>query len=82
LRAEVVAGESVTGGGSTPEQSIATWVIAVVCADVVEAERSLRAGDPPVIARIEDGRLIFDLRTVFHAEEEDLLAVLHKLSEP
>jgi L-seryl-tRNA(Ser) seleniumtransferase len=80
LRGEVVEGESVTGGGATPEQSIATWLIAVECTDVVEAERSLRAGDPPVIARIEDGRLIFDLRTVFLAEEETLAAALRGLS--
>ncbi len=69
LRAEVIAGESVIGGGATPEQSIPTWLIAVECADVVEAERSLRAGDPPVVARIEDERLIFDLRTVFSAKK-------------
>jgi L-seryl-tRNA(Ser) seleniumtransferase len=81
LRAEVVEGESVTGGGATPEQSIATWLIAVECTNVVEAERSLRAGDPPVIARIEDGRLIFDLRTVFRAEEEALVAALNALTE-
>ncbi len=80
LRAEVVAGESVTGGGATPQQSMATWLIAVECGDVVEAERSLRAGDPPVIARIADGRLIFDLRTVFRAEEETLLTALHGLA--
>jgi L-seryl-tRNA(Ser) seleniumtransferase len=80
LRAEVVEGESVTGGGATPQQSIATWLIAVECTDVVEAERSLRAGDPPVIARIEDGRLIFDLRTVFRGEEETLAAALSGLS--
>jgi L-seryl-tRNA(Ser) seleniumtransferase len=54
-------------------------VIAVDCANVVEAERRLRAGDPPVVARIEDGRLIFDLRTVFSAEEEDLTSALNGL---
>jgi L-seryl-tRNA(Ser) seleniumtransferase len=80
LRAEVIAGESVIGGGATPEQSIPTWVIAVDCANVVEAERRLRAGDPPVVARIEDGRLIFDLRTVFSAEEEILLSALSGLA--
>ena len=83
LRAEVVAGQSVTGGGATPEQSIPTWVIAVDCANVVEAERRLRAGDPPVVARIEEGRLILDLRTVFSAEEEELTSALNMLkSEP
>jgi L-seryl-tRNA(Ser) seleniumtransferase len=79
LRAEVVAGESVIGGGATPEQSIPTWLIAVDCVDVVDAERALRAGDPPVVARIEDGRLIFDLRTVFPTEEDDLLSAIVRL---
>jgi L-seryl-tRNA(Ser) seleniumtransferase len=80
LRTEVIPGESVIGGGATPEQSIPTWVIAVDCTDAVEAERTLRAGDPPVVARIEDGRLIFDLRTVFNAEEETLLAAMNRLA--
>ena len=72
VRAEAIPGESVVGGGSTPEQSLPTWTIAVECANVVEAERRCRANEPPVIARIEDGRLIFDLRTVFACEEEEL----------
>ena len=73
LRASIVEGESVIGGGSTPEQAIPTYLIAIETAGVVDAEKKLRAGDPPVIARIEDERLLVDLRTVF-SEEEDLLA--------
>ena len=71
LRAEIVPGKSVIGGGATPEQSIPTWLIAIEC-----AERGRRASggcarsDPPVIARIEDERLMLDLRTVFSPEEE------------
>jgi len=80
LRTEVIPGESVIGGGATPEQSISTWVIAVDCTDSVEAERTLRAGDPPVVARIEDGRLLFDLRTVFSGDEEILLAAMNRLA--
>jgi L-seryl-tRNA(Ser) seleniumtransferase len=72
VRAEVIAGESVIGGGATPERAIPTWVISVECTDVVAAEKRLRAGDPPVVARIEEGRLMIDLRTVF-AEEEGAL---------
>ncbi|MGI8745686.1 MAG: L-seryl-tRNA(Sec) selenium transferase [Bryobacteraceae bacterium] len=70
--AEVITGRSVVGGGSTPEQSLETWLIAVDSADVNLAERCCRGADPPVIARIEDGRLVFDLRTVFPEEEEEL----------
>jgi len=42
----------------------------------VAQERALRQRNPPVIARIEDDRLLFDLRTVFPEEEEDLAAAL------
>ncbi len=80
LRAEVIPGESVVGGGATPMQSIPTWVIAVECTDVVDAERALRARDVPVIARVQDERLIFDLRTVFGAEEDTLVSALQDLA--
>jgi L-seryl-tRNA(Ser) seleniumtransferase len=76
VRARVVAGQSVIGGGATPEQTVPTWVIAIECQDVVGTERRLRAGDPAVVARIEDGKLILDLRTVLAAEEELLAAAL------
>lgn len=66
---ELVAGESVIGGGSTPEQSLATWLIALP----ESAEARLRAHDPPVIGRIEGGRLLLDLRTVFPEDEPTLM---------
>jgi L-seryl-tRNA(Ser) seleniumtransferase len=73
LDAKLVEAQSVIGGGATPEQSIPTWVISIQCNDEVAAERKLREGNPAIIARIEDGKLLLDLRTVF-AEEEDALA--------
>jgi L-seryl-tRNA(Ser) seleniumtransferase len=76
LRGELIRGSSVIGGGATPEQPLQTWLIAVDCPDVVEAERRCRLAEPPVVARIEDGRLLVDLRTVFPAEEPDLARVL------
>jgi L-seryl-tRNA(Ser) seleniumtransferase len=80
IRAEIVPGRSVIGGGATPEQPIPTWLIAVDCPDVVDAERSLRMGDPAVVARIEAERLILDLRTVLREDEEELAAALTKLA--
>ncbi len=77
--AEVIEGWSVIGGGSTPEQSLATWLIALR-GDAVETERALRLGDPPVIARIEEDRVVLDLRTVFAGEEDALAARLQALS--
>jgi L-seryl-tRNA(Ser) seleniumtransferase len=80
LQADLVPGTSVIGGGATPEQFIPTWLIAFASPNVVDAERQLRAGDPPVVARIENERLVLDLRTVFPSEEEELVAALRKLS--
>jgi L-seryl-tRNA(Ser) seleniumtransferase len=68
---DIVEGHSVAGGGSTPDQTLPTWLLAVP-GDAAAQERALRLGDPPVIARIEDDRLVLDLRTVL-AEEDDAL---------
>jgi L-seryl-tRNA(Ser) seleniumtransferase len=76
LRVSIVKGNSVIGGGSTPGQPLQSWLIAIDCADVVEAERRCRLSDPPVVARIEDGRLALDLRTVFANEEDELARVI------
>ncbi len=70
--AEVIEGQSVAGGGSTPDQSLPTWLIALP-GDAVRTESRLRAGNPPVIARIEDDRLVMDLRTVAEEEEDRLI---------
>jgi L-seryl-tRNA(Ser) seleniumtransferase len=79
-RAGIVPGSSVIGGGSTPDQSIPTWLIALACANVNEAERLCRTQDPPVIGRIEDGCLVFDLRTVLPEDEAALVAVLRAVA--
>ncbi|HUK52145.1 MAG TPA: L-seryl-tRNA(Sec) selenium transferase, partial [Candidatus Binatia bacterium] len=82
---EISAGQSVVGGGSTPAQSLPTCLmrISALGSSAVEIEARLRepaAGMTPVIARIEEDRLVLDLRTVDPAEEsalaETLLAAL------
>jgi len=80
LRAQILPGESVIGGGSTPEQSIPTWLIAVESPDAISLERQLRCATPPVIARIENDRLLLDLRTVLPDEEDELAAALQARS--
>jgi L-seryl-tRNA(Ser) seleniumtransferase len=82
ISARVMEGSSVIGGGATPEQPLHSWLIAVESADVVDAERRLRFSDPPVIARIERNQLLFDLRTVFPAEEEELARAIRGACAP
>lgn len=74
--ASVEPGESVTGGGATPDQTLPTYLIAIETPNIIEAERRLRAGSPPVIVRVSQDRLLVDLRTVFPSEEEALLLAL------
>ena len=76
IPAELLDGVSVIGGGATPEQSIPTCLIALGSTDPAAAERRLRAGKPPVVARIEDQKLLLDLRTVMPGEEEELAAAV------
>lgn len=76
--AGILNGESLIGGGSTPEQTLPTSLIALP-GDPVETEKRLRQAQPPVIARIADNRLLLDLRTVAPEEEPELISVLRTL---
>ena len=76
IAAEIMRGESLIGGGSTPEQSLETWLVAIAAPDVVALEQRLRSAEPPVIARIERNLLLLDLRTVFPEEEAELTEAL------
>jgi L-seryl-tRNA(Ser) seleniumtransferase len=78
VQSKVIEGSSLIGGGSTPERPLAGWLIAVECDDVVRAEEACRKSNPPVVARIEDGKLLFDLRTVFPWEEEELVRIIRE----
>ena len=71
---EVIDGESVIGGGAAPSSVLPTRVLAVSCVDFSADELAgrLRACDPPIVARVEDGRVLLDLRTVF-AEQDNAL---------
>src|SRR5579883_617176 len=75
---EILEGRSVAGGGSTPEQSISTWLLAVP-GNAAAREKELRASEPPIIGRIEDDRLVLDLRTVSPEEEDFLMRALRRL---
>jgi L-seryl-tRNA(Ser) seleniumtransferase len=78
VRARILPGKSVIGGGSTPDQSLDTWLISPD-SDSMQSERRLRSGDPPVVARIENDRLVVDLRTVLPEQEGDLGGRLQEL---
>jgi L-seryl-tRNA(Ser) seleniumtransferase len=72
----IVEGLSLVGGGSTPAQALPTKLVSIkstrYSAADVEARLRGGAGGMPVIARIEEDRLLLDLRTVFLEQERAL----------
>jgi L-seryl-tRNA(Ser) seleniumtransferase len=83
LMVEVVDGESVVGGGAAPTAVLPTRLLALNCEGLSADELAvrLRACDPPIIARVEEGRVLLDLRTVFAEQDDALQAALLKIGE-
>ena len=71
LQTEIVDGFSTIGGGSAPGAQLPTRLLALTL-PAARLDAALRAARPPVIARIEDGRIVIDLRTVAPEDDERL----------
>ncbi len=73
-RLAVLDGVSRAGGGSSPVGEIPTRLLAVAGADrdLARIERGLRRGEPPIVARVQDGRLLLDFRTVFPDQDGEV----------
>jgi len=67
---EVRESASAVGGGSLPEVSLPTSVLALPAGDPGRLLARLRGGDPPIVARIEDDRVVLDPRTVMPWEDD------------
>jgi len=81
IECTLVEGRSTVGGGSLPGETLPTWLLALAAADPDALAAVLRAGDPPVVARIEEGRLVLDPRTVLPEEADTLLERLERALE-
>lgn len=74
---DVISSESTVGGGSLPDESIATSVLALTVKSADKFLKKLRGANPPIIARTENDKILFDPRTVLH--DELLLSTLKSL---
>jgi L-seryl-tRNA(Ser) seleniumtransferase len=83
LKLEIISGESVIGGGTAPSATLPTALLAVTHAsanaDALAAR--LRAVEPPIVARIEEGRVLLDLRTVFPEQDEAIAQALIRIAQ-
>jgi L-seryl-tRNA(Ser) seleniumtransferase len=73
---------SLVGGGSAPEATLPSWGVTVRIDGVSEAEteRRFRNANPAVIVRMEDHRVVLDMRTVAREEEDELIGILKAIS--
>ena len=82
LRTEIIPGESLVGGGSAPTSTLPTHLVAITSEHLTADELAarLRAHDPAIVTRVEEGRVLIDLRTVFEHEDAELARALLQLA--
>lgn len=76
IAVEVVATRATVGGGSLPGETLPSAALRVAGVRAAQLAARLRAGDPCVVARIEDGAVILDLRSVPPERDEELVGAL------
>ena len=83
INGETVNTLSLFGGGTTPERSFpsAGLALATSLVSADELARRLRVGKPPVVARVERGKVILDFRTIFPEEDEVVVEAVRTIVE-
>jgi L-seryl-tRNA(Ser) seleniumtransferase len=81
LKIEIMDAESVLGGGAAPSSALPTRALALTCEGLSADELSarLRGSDPPIIARVDEGRVLLDLRTVFPEQDAAVATALGRI---
>jgi L-seryl-tRNA(Ser) seleniumtransferase len=72
--ARAVPTSSLLGGGTTPDQTLPSWAVALPGGD--DLARRLRRGAPAVVGRVEAGAVLLDLRAVVPEQDRTLLAAV------
>jgi len=77
--ASVVESDSYVGGGALPQSAVSSIAVAIVARQPDALAARLRKGDPPIVARIEEGRVLLDLRTIAPDEDDIVIGRLSLL---
>ncbi len=81
LPLEAVETQAFLGGGSLPEDALPSIGLALDFGEGpdVAAER-LRRSDPPIVARIENGHVVLDLRTISPEDDDRVMSALRAIA--
>jgi L-seryl-tRNA(Ser) seleniumtransferase len=83
LEIELIPCRSVVGGGSAPGATLPSRALAIKCARLSANELldALRRNDPPIIARVEDDRVLLDPRTIDPANDAIIVSALVSVAQ-
>ncbi len=73
VEASVEESVSAVGGGSLPGETLPTWAVVVRPSSAARLAATLRAWEPPIIARVEDDAVWLDPRTVLPEQDDALV---------
>ena len=76
VAASVAPAQSTIGGGSLPGETLPTTAVVLAPPSAERLAQALRRGEPPVVARVDEGRVWLDPRTVLPEQEAALLAAV------
>jgi L-seryl-tRNA(Ser) seleniumtransferase len=83
LKITISPAESIIGGGTAPTATLPSYVLGITCegksADGLQS--ALRRNDPPIVARVEEGAVLLDLRTVFPEQDPQIVEALLRIAE-
>ena len=72
--------EATVGGGSLPGESFPSYVLSLNVKNSDKFLKKLRQQNPPIIARTENDKILFDPRTILPEQDHSLLSILHSLT--
>lgn len=82
IQAEICESEAAIGGGSTPAQALKSWAVELNVPIASDFARRLRQAATPVVARIEQNKVILDMRTIADEEENALVMAVVAVQSP
>ena len=79
---EVIPSTSRVGGGALPEADFPTSCVAVTHQNITETqlEQRLREASPPIVARLEEKRLLLDVRTLLSGDMGEIVRIFKEVS--
>jgi L-seryl-tRNA(Ser) seleniumtransferase len=76
IAATILQLHSAVGGGACAEEPLESWGIVMNSPRPDHLAYCLRTGTVPVLARVQDGRVLFDVRTILPSEDRGLVVAI------